>query len=44
MGDKSPDAYRKALPAELKKQDGLLDNALEAAFLGRPRHLSPKNH
>jgi protein-L-isoaspartate(D-aspartate) O-methyltransferase len=39
MGDKSPDAYRKALVAELKKQDGLLDNALEAAFLAVPRHL-----
>ena len=39
MGDKSPEAYRKALVEELKKQDGLLDNPLEAAFLAVPRHL-----
>ncbi len=39
MGDKSPDAYRKALVAELKKQDGLLDSTLEAAFSSVPRHL-----
>jgi protein-L-isoaspartate(D-aspartate) O-methyltransferase len=31
--------YRKALVEELKKQDGLLDPALEAAFLAVPRHL-----
>ncbi len=39
MVDKSPEAYRKALVAELKKQDGLLDNTLEAAFLAVPRHV-----
>ncbi len=39
MGDKSPEAYRTALVAELKKQDGLLDNTLEAAFLAVPRHV-----
>lgn len=31
--------YRKALVEELKKQEGLLDPALEAAFLAVPRHL-----
>ncbi len=39
MVDKSPEAYRKALVAELKKQDGLLDRTLEEAFLAVPRHL-----
>ena len=39
MGDKSPEVYRKALVAELKKQEGLLDSVLEAAFLAVPRHL-----
>jgi len=39
MADNSPEAYRKALVAELKKQDGLLDRTLEAAFLAVPRHV-----
>lgn len=39
MGDNSPENYRKALVAELKMQDGLLDKTLEAAFLSVPRHV-----
>ena len=39
MGDKSPEVYRKALVAELKQQESLLDSTLEAAFLAVPRHL-----
>ena len=39
MGDKTPKEYQKALVDELKKQDGLLDKALEAAFMAVPRHL-----
>ncbi len=39
MEHNSPDVYRKALVTELKKQDGLLDSTLEAAFLAVPRHL-----
>jgi protein-L-isoaspartate(D-aspartate) O-methyltransferase len=35
----SPEQYRRALVEELKKQEGLLDPALEAAFLAVPRHL-----
>lgn len=35
----SADSYRKALVATLKQQEGLLDNALEEAFLAIPRHL-----
>lgn len=37
--DGSAAQYRKALVEELKQQEGLLDPAMEAAFLTVPRHL-----
>ncbi len=39
MSPNTPDEYRKALVAELKQQEGLLDSTLESAFLAVPRHL-----